>query len=242
MASLNSLQIRALAAQTTSIRNGEDAAVALRIVHTSTVAVTSVVVNADTIVLTDADGANTITLSTSGTMGSVVDKINALANWKAKLLDSTRAQVTTVNSSLITGTKTANSKLGEFGYDILMSNTNCFTYAIRCTYDRTAKGLLPAGGHRVKLASFNYNLNVGAAAADMVKVLEWDPVLRTETQIFSAASVDSTGGATTGASFDFSKAPITAKEGNDLIVLVTDASAITSDAADNFLQAVYVRE
>ena len=231
--------MRALAAQTTGIRNTEDAAVALRIIHTGTTAVTSVVVNADTIVLTDDVDAQTITLSTSATMGKVADNINALANWKCKLLDSTRAQITTTGSTLMTGTKTATSKFGEWGYDILLSTTVAFTYPIRVTYDRTAGNLLPAGGHRVKLASFEYVLDVGTAAADMVKIYEWDPVLRTETQIWQAASVDST---TTVTSHDFSKAPITAKEGNDLIVLVTDAASITSAATTNYIQALYIRE
>lgn len=239
MASLNSLQVRALTAQTTGIRNTEDAAVALRIVHTGTTAVTSVVVNADTIVLTDGVDAQTITLSTSATMGVVADTINATANWKCKLLDSLRSQITTTGSTLMTGTKTASLKNGEWGYDILLSTTVAFTYPIRITYDRTAGNLSPKSGHRVKLVSFEYVLDVGTAAANKVRIYEWDPVLRTETQIWGALSVDST---TTATSHDFSKAPITAKEGNDLIVLVTDAAAITSAATTNYIQALYVRE
>jgi len=230
--------MRSLAAQTTGIRNTEDAAIALRITNPSK-AVTSVTVNADTIVLIDSVDTQTITLSTSGTMGAVADAINATANWKCKLLDSLRSQITTTGSTLMTGAKTANLKLGEWGYDILLSTTVAFTYPIRVTYDRTAGNLLPAGGHRVKLVNFEYVLDVGTAAANMVKIYEWDPVLRTETQIWQAASVDST---TTVTSYDFSKAPITAKEGNDLVVLVTDAAAITSAATTNYIQALYTRE
>lgn len=239
MASLNSLQMRALAASTTGIRNTEDAAVAIRITNPSK-QVTSVVTTADTIALTDSDGLTTVTLSTSATMGVVVDTINATANWKAKLLDCTRSQITTTGSTLIVNAGlTANYKNGEWGYDVLLSTTVAFTYPIRITYDRSAGNIRPAGGHRVKLVSFDYVLNVGTAAANKVKILEWDPILRTETQIWQAASVQST---TTVTSADFSKAPLTAKEGNDLIVLVTDAASITSAATTNFIQALYVRE
>jgi len=245
MASLNSLQMRALGAQTTAIRYGEDEAIAIRIVHlgNSTSAISVVVAADHTLTLTDSvGGVRAIAIHTAASLGGLVDTINALATWKAKLLDSRRSQITSVDATLMAGTKTANFKNGEWGYDLLLSTTVAFTYPIRCTYDRSVMGLAPASGHRVKLVKFNYNLDVNAAAADKVQVWEWDPVLRTETQVYSAASVDSTGAVATGASHDFSLAPLTAKEGNDLIVLVTDATVITTDAADNFIQAIYVRE
>ena len=239
MASSDSLRMRALAAQVTGIRYIEDTPVALRIKHVGLSPVTSVTVAADTIVLIDGDGTSTITLSSQGTMGAVADAINDLNNWDCKLLASLRSQITTTASTLMVGGLTANSKYGELGYDVLLSTTVAFTYPIRVTYDRTAGNLFPAGGHRVKLVSFDYVLNVGTAAANKVRIYEWDPVLRTETQIWQAASVQSTTTVTTA---DFSKAPITAKEGNDLIVLVTDASAITSAPTTNYIQALYVRE
>ena len=124
------------------------------------------------------------------------------------------------------------------GYDVLLDTTVAFSYPIRLTYDRSALGLKSQAGHRVKLNYFEYIINVGAAAAGMTQIWEWDPVLRTETEIWQAASVDSTSAVT---AYDFTKAPITAKEGNDLIVLVTDASAITT-ASTNYLQALYTRE
>jgi hypothetical protein len=237
MASLNSLQIRALAAQTTGIRVGEDEAVALRIINPGHV-VTSVTVAADTIVLIDSVGTTTITLSTEGTLGAVADAINATADWKCKVLDGLRSQTLAVNSTLITGVLTASTVNGELGYSVMLDTTIAFTFPIRCTYDRTAGNLLPVGGHRVKLVEFEYVLNVAAAAADKVRIYEWDPVLKTETQIWQAASTDNTSTVT---SFDFSKAPVTAKEGNDLIVLVTDATAITN-ASTNYIQALYTRE
>ena len=235
--------MRALAAQTTGIRVAEDQPVALRIIHVGTAAVTSVVTTTGTaIVLTDAtnvvtaDFAGTLSL---GTLGAVADYINSTSNWRCKILDGLRTTLTTANNLVgAPTTSTANSKFGEWGYDIFLDTTNTFTFPIRCTYDRTAGNILPKGGHRVKLVGFDYVLDVGVAAAGKVQIWEYDPVLFTETQIWQGASVDSTSTVT---SLDFSKAPITAKEGNDLVVLVTDASAI-SDAATNYLQVLYTRE
>ena len=238
MASLNSLQIRALTAQTTGLRYAEDEPTALRIVHTADAAITSVIVTTATnIILIDADGTTTSTFATDGTLGAVADRINASANWQCKILDGLRTTLTTA-SNFVTGTLTADSKNGEWGYSVMLDTTTTFTFPIRCTYDRTGGSILPSSGHRVKLVSFEYVLDVDTAAADMVKIYEWDPVLKTETQIWQAASIDSTSVVT---SEDFSKAPITAKEGNDLIVLVTDAAAIT-DAGTNYIQALYTRE
>lgn len=236
--SLEKLQIRELTAQTTGIRYAEDGPIALRIAHAADVSVTSVtVVTATSLALVDADGTDTFLFATYGTLGELADAINATTNWTCKILDGLRATLTDA-SNLVDGAITADSLWGEWGYSVKLDTTTTFTFPIRCTFDRTAGSILPSHGHRVKLVSFEYVLNVGTAAADMVKIYEWDPVLRTETQIWQAASVDSTSTVT---SEDFSKAPITAKEGNDLIVLVTDAASIT-DATTNYIQALYIRE
>jgi hypothetical protein len=238
MASLNSLQMRALAAQTTSLRVAEDGPVALRIKHVAANAVTSVVVTSATnIVLTDADGASTFTFATYSTLGKLADAINGTANWDCKILDGLRATLT-IASNLIGGTITASAKLDEMVYDIMLDTTTTFTFPIRATYDRSVGAGIPVVGHRVKVVSFEYVMDVGTAAADKVRIYECDPVTRTDLQIWSAPSVDSTSTVT---SFDFSKAPLTAKEGNDLVVMVTDAASIT-DAATNYLQVVYTRE
>lgn len=238
MASLNSLQMRALNAQTTAIRYTEDEPVALRISNTSGKAVTSVIVTtAVGIDLIDSVGTTSVDFATYGTLGTVADKINSSGTWTCKILDGLRSTLTTA-SNLVDGTLTSNVKFGEVGYDVKLDTTTTFTFPIRCTYDRTAEGIMGKEGHRVKINKFEHVLDVGTAAIDMVKIIEWDPILNTETQIWSAASVDST---TTATTHDFSKAPITAKEGNDLIVLVTDAAAITN-AATNYVQVIYTRE
>lgn len=240
MASLQSLQARQLAAQTTSIRVVDDAPVALRIVHKAANAVTSVTSNAGTLVLIDASGTTTVTYASAGTttLGGVADYINGLDNWDCKVLDGLRSQVLSAGSKFITGALTANVKNGELGYDLVVDTSATFLVPVRVTYDRAVGVGIPLSGHRVKLVNFSYMLDVGTAAVDKVRVYEWDPVLFTETQIFSASSVKSTTVLTT---HDFASGPITAKEGNDLIVVVTDGASL-ADAATNHLQAVYVRE
>jgi len=235
MSSLDSLQTRALAAQTTAIRYVDDGPIALRIIHKGDAAVTSVTVTTGTnIVLIDADGTTTSTFATDTTLGKVADRINAAANWECKILDGLRATLST--STLEDGAITADVVEGEMGYSIGLVTAGADDYIIRCTYDRTAGNLLPSAGHRVKLIKFEYNLDVSAAEAGAVRVYEWDPVLRTETLIWSAASVDAT--LTT---HDFSNGPITAKDGNDLVILITDGTSIT-DSSDNYMQAIYMRE
>jgi predicted lipoprotein with Yx(FWY)xxD motif len=235
MASKNSLQMRNLAAQNTAIRYVDDGPIALRIKHLGTTAVTSVTVTTATnIVLIDADGTTTSTFSGDTTIGAVADTINAAANWECKILDALRATLSA--STLINGAITVSTVNDEAGYSVNLDTSGADDYLIRCTYDRSAGDLLPSNGHRVKLVKFEYNLNVNAALANGVQIWEWDPVLKTETQIWQAASVDAT--LTT---HDFTKGPITAKEGNDLVILITDTTSIT-DAADNYMQAIYVRE
>ena len=235
--------MRALAAQTTGIRYTDSTPIALRIIHVGTAAVTSVVTTTGTaIVLTDAtnvvtaDFAGTLSL---GTLGAVADYINSTSNWKCKILDGLRTTLTTANNLVgAPTTATATLKDGEMSYDINLNTTTTFTFPIRCSYDRTAGNIKPKGGHRVKLVGFDYVINVGTAAANKVRIYETDPVTLTETQIWQGASVQST---TTVTSLDFSKAPITVKEGNDLVVMVTDAASI-STAATNYLQALFIRE
>ena len=237
MPSLNSLQTRDLASQTTSIRYEDDGSIALRIKHVGTDAITSVTcTTAANLVLIDADGTTTSTFATDTTLGAVADTINAAANWECKILDGLRTTATDSSELLENAAITADVVNDEMGYTVHLDTNVVDSAFIRVTYDRTAGNLLPASGHRVKLNKFEYNENVSSAEAGAVRVYEWDSVRRTETLIWSAASVDAT--LTT---LDFSKGPITAKEGNDLVIMITDGTSIT-DATANYLQAIYTRE
>ena len=231
--------MRALSAQTTGIRYADGKPVALKITHAGLTAVTSVTVVTGTgITLIDAAGTSgSIAFATYTTLGALADYINSLANWDCKILDGLRTTLTSA-SNLVDGAITAATDDGEVSYKVLLDTTTTFTYPIRCTYDRSVGNVKPKGGHRVKLVGFDYVLNVGTAAANKVRIYETDPVTLTETQIWQGASVQST---TTVTSLDFSKAPITVKEGNDLVVLVTDAASVAA-AATNYIQALYIRE
>jgi len=237
MSSLNSLEARSLAAQTTAIRVADDESVALRIIHKGTTAITSVTcTTATNLVLVDADGTTTSTFSSDTTLGAVADTVNAANNWECKILDGLRATITSSSNFVENAAITANTLNGELGYSLTLDNSATDDYIVRCTYDRRINSGIVSKSHRIKLVKFDYNLNVNAAEAGAVRVYEWDPVRRSEDLIWSAASVD-----ITLTTHDFSKGPITAKDGNDLVVFVTDATSIT-DSGNNFLQAIYVRE
>lgn len=238
MSSLDSAMIKAYQAQSTVGRVVDDTPVAFRIVHTdASAAVTSVTVTTATnIVLIDADGTSTITFATYDNMGKVVDAINALDNWDCVILDALRADASA--SVLVDGAITSSTLNGEVIWDALVDTSAAVFMTYRCAYSRNVNATRPKGGHRVKLQEFTYNVNIGTAAANKVRVYEWDNINKTETQIWQAASVDATS---TTHNFASGNGMITAGYGNDLIVRITDAATMT-DAAANHLQCVYIRE
>lgn len=239
-ASLQSAQLNYYNAQHDIGSVVDDTPVAIRIAHPGDEAVTSVTVNtAASIVLIDADGTTTIdiTAAATDTVGEVVDYINALDNWSAKALDSLRAD-TVATSQLVDGAITSSNANGETVWDALQDTSVLLAMTYRCTYNRNVDLARPQGIHRVKLQEFSYNLDINAASANGVRVYEWDPVQKTETQIWRAVSVDAT---LTTHNWASGEGIITAGWGKDLIVRVIDGTSLT-DAAGNFLQAAYIKE
>jgi hypothetical protein len=237
MASQDFLQMRSLAAEEKLLRVVDDGPVVLRIKHvgTGTTQAPTVVISntSSTLTLTDGDASATaIDLSAAAydTVGEVADYINGLASWDCKVLDALRADAS--NDVWVNGTVTAATQEGELVFDIKQDTSALAKYRLRVTYDRAVGALKPAGAHRVVLKKFIYNLDL-TAAAGAVKVYEITDNGKTETQIFSALSVD-----TTDTTVDFGNG-ITPGEGNDLVIAV-DGSVI--DAAANYLQAQYKRE
>ena len=247
MASLESLLTRSYAAQSVSGMVTDDKAIALEIVHTSSDAITSVTVTSATqIELIDAAGTNTLDFATYSNLGLLVDALNATANWKARILDGLRATSTT-NSMLIPNSAvTAVSIHGETVYRVYIDTTAVDAVFYRVSMDRgvlnTDLGQVRADtekilkNHRVKITGIKYNQDISAAELGAVRIYECDPRNASETLIWAAKSVDAT---TT--THDFTLNPITAREGNDLVVVVLDSTSI-DDAAANFLQVDYVRE
>lgn len=237
MASLESLEIRSYAAEEKLLRVVDDGPVVLRIKHVGTgvtQAPTVVMSNtSSTLTLTDgAAAATAIDLSDGAynTVGEVADYIDSLASWECKVLDALRADAS--NDKWIDGSVTSAIKEGETVFDIKQDTSALAAYRLRVTYDRSVGSTKPSKGHRVVLKKFIYNLDL-TAAAGAVKVYEVTNNGATETQIFSALSVD-----TTDTTVDFGNG-VTPGEGNDFVIAV-DGSVI--DAAANFLQAQYKKE
>jgi len=245
MASLESLQTRSYAAQTMSGRVVDDKSIAMEIVHTSSDAITSVtLVSATSLRLIDATtDSGALLFSTYTNLGLLVDKINTLANWEARILDGLRSTSTASSVLLPNSAITAVSIGGESVYQIFIDQSVIDKVFYRVSMDRGVlrtdfgqlKTEVAQGSHRVKVVNIIYNAEINAAALNGIRIYEYDPVAVTETQIWSAKSVDHT--ATT---HDFSLNPITAGEGNDLIVSIEDS--VYADSAANFLQVDYIRE
>ena len=238
MASQDSLQTRALAAENKVGRVVDDTPVAIRISHPGTEAVTSVTVDTATdIVLIDADGTSTLAFATYTTIALLADAINALDNWECKVLDALRTDATD-GSELVDGVISSSVLNGETIWDALQDTSVLQSMSYRCTIDRNVALNRPKGAHRVKLQEISYNCDVNGALANGVQVWEWDAANKTETQIWQATSVDAVD---TSITFASGEGMITAGVGNDLIVRITDSTSLTDNDA-NFLQCPYIKE
>jgi hypothetical protein len=245
MASLESLQTRAYAARSMSGRTVDDKSIAFEIVHTSSDVITSVtVVSATGITLIDAAGTSgSLAFNTYTTLGLLVDKINTLANWKARILDGLRATSTASSVLIPDSAVTATTINGESVYQVFIDQSVNDSVFYRVALDRGVlnddfgrlKNQVIPRGHRVKITGITYRENISAATLNGIRIYEFDSKNLTETQIYSAKSVDDTQ-----TTIDFTLNPITAAEGNELIVMIND-SAI-SDAITNFLEVNYIVE
>lgn len=237
--SLDRFMVDAYKAQGVVARVTDDTPVALRIAHTKNVAVTSVIVVPGTgITLIDADGTSgSLAFATYTTLGTLADAINALPNWECKIIDGLRSD-STGSSSIVSTTITASTYQGETVWDALWDTSVIKAYTVRASYDKNVTIEKAKGLHRVKLQGINYYANVNAAAANAVRVYEWDARFKTETQIWGSVSVDATDTAIT---FAGGLGLITANYGNDLIIRVQDATSLT-DSTSGYLQAAYIKE
>lgn len=215
----------------------DDTPIAIRIHYKGTGTITSVTTTAATsiVMITSDGGTETFAFATYTTVGALADAINASAYWECKVLDGLRADATA--NKFIDGAITA-GVVGSYTYYDVLSDTDALdSYSFRMTTSRDV-GVSTAGGHKIKFIEAEYNVNISAATANGIRIYEWDPVAKSETQIFRKASVDATkttvniasGNSTLDAS----------KPGNDLIFRVTD-SAIT-DAGANYLDVSYIVE
>jgi len=232
MGSLNSIEVRNNLRSGMTERIVADGSVALRIRYIGKYSVTSVVVTTATnIVLTPSIGtAVTCTFATYDSMGEVADYINNSDDWSCQLLDVLRSDVTTA-SPLVAGTKSVTSA----GYYNLPVDTSVALHiSYRCAYDRSGDMTKPKGAHRVHLKGFTYYADL-TAAVNKVQIWEYDPVNQSETQIYQALSVTTSS---TAINFASGEGWISSGFGNDLIVRVTTAGALS----DEDLEVSYDRE
>lgn len=238
MASLESIQARKAASRGIVRQIGTDDPVAVRIEYVGPGTVNSVTVNqsGDTIDLDDTDGGTVnIDASASQDLGNVVDDINAENNWNAKLLDALRSQ--SAQDTLVDGAVSSSTTLDdEVVYDLSTDTSAMQKFTARLTFDRGFEREQLKDDHRVKLQEVFYNIDVGAAAANNVKIYEVDD--GNEVEIFSAASVDNTD---TTINFAGGNGDITARDGNDIVVQIEDGTSI-ADNASNVLRLTGILE
>lgn len=231
MASLEFFQTRALAKKRVVEQGVDDLTVGIRIKHTAAVAVTSVTVSqgGDSLVLIDADGTTTIdfTAAATNTVGEVVDTINAAANWEAIILDAKRSDTTNTNDIFMDGAITASVYDGESYYDVLMDTSNYDAMTKRLIYSKHTSGASePMGSHRVLLKDVTYNLTLGGGAdANSLRIYEVDG--STETEIWRSTPTTGTETTLFGAVMLGGEAGINAKEGNSLLIQITDGTSVT---------------
>ena len=243
MAYVDSINVRQGLAQNKSVTVLDDGAVAIRLKYIGTGTVTSVTMTkATNIVLVTSDGlTDTYTFATYSNMGLLADAINADGIFEAKILDALRTDET-VNSDFLSNTAITVSADGYYNLytdtSVALASNNDHIYTYRCAYDRGVNTGLLNTGHRVRLSEVLYNLDINAASAGGFAIYEWDAAAKTETLVYTRASVDITN---TTINFAAGNSTLDAGFGNDLIVRVKNATSITNADA-NFLNVSYTRE
>lgn len=260
MASKDGLLTRKLAATSKVVRVLDMGSVALRIAYTgaSTTAPVITIITATSLTLTTSLGSTVFTFGAAapgfGTLALLAAGINAGSGdtaglvgttgvgpagtgFSCKILDAIPTQITTASNLVVSGGLVASIVNGETVYDAMLDTSTSLFIGYRVTMDRNVNLGMVKEGHRVKIAGFSYIFNPNGALANAIKIYEYNKADGTTTQIWGALSVDQGAGAT----FDWSTNPLTAAEGNEYVVALTDGTSLTADPT-NFLQVSYIRE
>lgn len=242
MSSLNAVQYRSFAKKFIIGQTNVDQDIALRMKYIGTGTVTSVTVTTatDITMVTSDGGTDAYTWASYATLGALVDKINADGIFQAKILDGLRSE-TTAGSRFITGAITSASDGVETVWDMLWdTNTAGLRLAYRLTYDRTfGTSAKLADGHRVTLQEIVTSLTLGGGAdANAMKIYECAPAHRGSTETLLLQRTPTSGSVVT-LNFASGQGGITAADGNDLVVIVSDG---TSFAATDYITVSGIRE
>jgi len=233
MASLDSVQVRAILASGVTRQAGTDEPIAIRIRKIGSETATSVTVTTDTnIVLVGSATTDTVAFATYTTYGSVVDQINDTGRWEAKILDALRSKAST--STLVAGAISAGTDAnGVIVWDATQDTSASLQIAICLTPRLDFNAPL---GHRVKLQQVVYSVNMGTAAADSFQI--WRRRGSVETQVFGELSVDTTA---TTLNLALGNGTITGKDEDEFVVLVKDAATL-ANATSNYVRVVGIVE
>jgi hypothetical protein len=192
--------------------------------------VTSVIVteNTDITMITSDGGTDAYTWANYTTVGALVNKINSDGIFQAKVMDAL-STTSTGDGLAIDGTLAVDA---NGNYNIMSDTSNAKILAYRLTYDRTfGTSAKFRNGHRVSLQEIVTDLTLGGGAdANGLKIYECTPSSNSapyagaETLVWQRTAT--TGSAET-INWASGKGKITANDGNDLLVIVTDAGSVS---------------
>jgi len=246
---MEGLKSRYLLRESKVARVLDDQSVAIRIAYNgaSTSAPVISIITATSLTLTTSFGATVFTFAgLFGTLALLAAGINAgkgdagagaaLGGFSARILDAVPSQITTASNLVVSAGLVASSVEGELVYDAMLDTSTSKNVCYRVAYDRNVVSRKAVAGHRVALGNFSYNENVSGAEAAAVRIYEFNPIDGSTNLVWAAVSVDAIVTA-----IDFADYPLTASEGREYVVMISDATSLT-DAAVNYLQVGFIRE
>ena len=232
MSSFDGLQAHKLLSTGVVYQVGTDSPIVIRLRYVGTGAVTSVTVTTGTnIVTVSTEGTKTYAFATYTTVSSLAAAINADAIFEAKVIDALYTDATA--SKLLDGAIAAgNDENGVVVWDVKADTSTTKALTVNLSAGRNFDTIKLRQSHRVQLTEMVYYATLGGAGANLFTVTRRRNGV--ETTIFSDTSVSATKEDYTFAS-GFGK--LTGREGDELIVRLSDGTSI-ADAAANYLRVV----
>ena len=221
MASLQGVQYRQIVAKGKVGQVADDLSAAIKIIPLAGAGTspTVVVTTATHIAL----NAVLYTWAANVTVGALANKINGSGLWEAKVVDSLGSAATGAGL-FIDGAITADS---DGVFNVLTDTSNAKLIAYRVSPDRGFKmGYKNVDEHRVSIAEIVTTLTCAGPTTNAFKIYECAPLWRGdgETLIYQKTPSNSAASTTTWASGNIK---LTANDGNDLLLVISDAASIT---------------
>lgn len=200
----------------------------MRYIGTGTVTSVTVTTATDITMVTSDGGTDAYTWASYTTIGALVAAINKDGIFEAKVMDC--LSTTATGSGLaVAGTLTVD---GNGAYNVKSDTSNALFLAYRITYDRTfGTNVKMRNGHRVSLKEIVTDITCGGGAdTNSLKVYECVPLGNSypgssaENVIYQKTP---TSGSAATINWASGQGKITGGEGNDLLVIVADATSVT---------------